>query len=108
MPSSRFFAASVLVAGAASALSAGPAAAVTVAPVPGGMQVDLTHNDTVWVSQTNVGGLLAGVPNVAVQSFGQTLTALSGLASLYPQGRVAFTVVGPLNSLNGTMEALAQ
>jgi hypothetical protein len=83
------------------------ASAVSVQPVAGGVQVDLSHEDTVWASQSHVGAFVAGLPNPAAASFGRTLDTLAELASQYPQGHVAFTVFGPLDNLSGTMTALA-
>lgn len=107
----RSLATGALLVGAATGLAvmgAGSAAAVTVQPVDGGVQVDLNHDDTVWVRDHNVGGMVAGLGSPAAASFGQSLTVLSQLASQFPQGRVAFTVFGPLDNLNGTMVALDQ
>ncbi|NUS43106.1 MAG: hypothetical protein HOQ24_05390 [Mycobacteriaceae bacterium] len=107
----RSFAAGAALAGALTCgvtLGAHTAAAATVAPIPGGVEVNLTHDDTVWVSQNKLGTMVSSLPNPAAGSFGQTLNTLSELASQYPQGRVAFTVVGPFDNLNGTMVALEQ
>jgi hypothetical protein len=86
-------------------MSAAPASALGITPVPGGYQVDLTHSETVWVNQNNIGRAAAGLPHPSAASFGQTLGSVASVAADYPQGRVSFTVFGPLNTLNGTMVA---
>lgn len=105
----RSLAAGAMVVGAASGLAVagmGSAAAADVRPLPGGVEVNLSHADTVWAHQQGVGKMIAGIPNPSVASFGTSLSALSELASTYPQGRVAFTVFGPFDQLSGTMVAL--
>ncbi|WP_194819281.1 hypothetical protein [Nocardia sp. XZ_19_385] len=105
----RSLVAGALIAGAASVfavLGAGSANAVAVTPLPGGLQVDLSPGDTRWVSQSNIGLALAGLPHPSAASFGQALDAAAEVSSAVPNGRVTFTVFGPLNELNGTMLAL--
>ncbi|WP_280238797.1 hypothetical protein [Nocardia abscessus] len=105
----RSIVAGALVAGAASifaALGAGSAGAVAVTPLPGGVQVDLSPADTVFVHQNNVGLALAGLPHPSAASFGQALDAAAEVSSSVPGGRVTFTVYGPFDQLNGTMLAL--
>ncbi|MCX5042636.1 hypothetical protein OG921_05555 [Aldersonia sp. NBC_00410] len=86
-------------------MAAAPASALGVTPVPGGVQVDLNHAETQWVSQNGVGVRTAGLPHPSAASFGQTLDSVAEVAAGYPQGWVSFTVFGPLDSLNGTMVA---
>jgi hypothetical protein len=110
MPLFRSIAAGALVAGAMSGCAVaacGSASAASVAPVSGGWQIDLDHDETVWAADNHVGTLFLGLPNPAAGSFGQTLNALSDLAARYPRGRVSITVFGPINNLSGTMTALA-
>ncbi|WP_024803645.1 hypothetical protein [Nocardia sp. BMG51109] len=98
-----------LIAGAASVLGvlgAGSANAVAVTPLPGGMQVDLTPSDTQFVHRSHIGQAISGLPHPSAASFGQALDAASGLSSQYPDGRVVFTVYGPVDQLSGTMLAL--
>lgn len=98
-----------LIAGAAGVLAmmgAGSASAASVTPLPGGVQVDLTHADTQWVAGNHFGQTLAGLPHPSAASFGQALDAAATLSSQYPDGRVVFTVFGPFDQLNGTMLAL--
>lgn len=105
----RSLVAGALIAGAASVfavLGAGSAQAVAVTPLQGGMQVDLSPADTAWVHQTHIGQAIAGLPHPSAASFGQSLDSAAALSSSVPNGRVTFTVYGPLNSLNGTMLAL--
>ncbi|WP_280454598.1 hypothetical protein [Nocardia brasiliensis] len=62
----RSLVAGALIAGAASVfamLGAGSAGAVAVTPLPGGVQVDLSPADTVWVAQNRFGQTLAGLPH---------------------------------------------
>ncbi|MEU8894432.1 hypothetical protein AB0C65_01100 [Nocardia sp. NPDC048505] len=75
-------------------------------PLPGGLQVDLTAADTQWVSQSHIGQAIAGLPHPSAASFGQALDAAAKVSASVPNGRVTFTVFGPLNELNGTMLAL--
>ncbi|WP_245547942.1 hypothetical protein [Nocardia pneumoniae] len=101
--------AGALVAGAASVfavLGAGSANAVAVTPLQGGVQVDLSPADTVWVHQTHVGLAIAGLPHPSAASFGQALDAAAQVSSSVPGGRVTFTVYGPFDQLNGSMLAL--
>ncbi|MFR9753186.1 hypothetical protein ACL02S_19415 [Nocardia sp. 004] len=101
--------AGALVAGAASVfavLGAGSAGAVAVSPLPGGIQVDLSPADTMWVHQNNIGSAIAGLPHPSAASFGQALGAAAQVSSSVPGGRVTFTVFGPFDQLNGTMLAL--
>ncbi|MBF6175586.1 hypothetical protein [Nocardia blacklockiae] len=105
----RKLVAGAMIAGAASVigvLGAGSANAVAVTPLPGGVQVDLSHGDTQWVHQSHLGQAISGLPHPSAASFGQALDAASGLSSQYPDGRVVFTVYGPFDQLNGTMLAL--
>ncbi|MEU7632740.1 hypothetical protein AB0B25_22910 [Nocardia sp. NPDC049190] len=105
----RSLVAGALVAGAASVfavLGAGSAGAVAVTPLPGGVQVDLSPADTVWVHQTHFGQTLAGLPHPSAASFGQALDAAAQVSSSVPGGRVTFTVYGPVDQLNGSMLAL--
>lgn len=105
----RSIVAGALIAGAASvfaALGAGSAGAVAVTPLPGGVQVDLSPADTAFVHQNNVGIAIAGLPHPSAASFGQALDAAAEVSTQVPNGRVTFTVYGPLNELNGTMLAL--
>ncbi|MFD0362616.1 hypothetical protein ACFQZZ_14305 [Nocardia sp. GCM10030253] len=98
-----------LIAGAASVfalLGAGSANAVAVTPLAGGVKVDLSPADTVWVHQSQFGKTIAGLPHPSAASFGQALDAAAGVSSSVPGGRVTFTVYGPFNELNGTMLAL--
>ena len=104
----RSFAAGALVFGAATAgvvMAAAPASALGITPVPGGYQVDLTHDETVWVSQNDIGRAAAALPHPSAASFGSTLGSVATVAAEFPQGRVSFTVFGPLDTLNGTMVA---
>lgn len=96
-------------AGAASVLAtvgAGSAGAVAVTPLPGGVRVDLSPADTRWVDQNNIGQMVAGVPHPSAPSFGQALDAAAAVSATYPNGRVTFTVFGPLHELSGSMLAL--
>lgn len=105
----RSLVAGALVAGAASVLAvlgAGSASAVAVTPLPGGVQVDLSPSDTRWVADTGFGRVVAGLPHQSAPSFGEALDAAAQLSAQYPNGRVTFTVFGPLHELNGTMLAL--
>ncbi|MGQ4599554.1 hypothetical protein [Nocardia sp. R6R-6] len=105
----RSIVAGALVAGAASVcavLGAGSANAVAVTPLPGGIQVDLSPADTVWVHQNHVGLAVAGLPHPSAASFGEALDAAAQVSSAVPGGRVTFTVYGPFDQLNGTMLAL--
>ena len=89
-------------------LGSGAASAVVVAPIPGGVQVELNHADTVWADQANIGATIASMPNVAAQSFGAGFDAATEIAAQLPQGRVGFTVVGPLSSPGGIIVILAE
>ncbi|WP_067655010.1 hypothetical protein [Nocardia harenae] len=105
----RSLVAGALIAGAASvfaAMGAGSAGAVAVTPLPGGVQVDLSPADTAFVAQNNVGRVVAGLPHPSAASFGQALDAAADVSVQVPNGRVTFTVYGPLNELSGTMLAL--
>ncbi|MFC3966090.1 hypothetical protein [Nocardia jiangsuensis] len=105
----RSLVAGALIAGAASvfaALGAGSAGAVAVTPLPGGVQVDLSPADTAFVHQNNVGLAIAGLPHPSAASFGTALDAAADVSTQVPNGRVTFTVYGPLNELSGTMLAL--
>ncbi|WP_330232164.1 hypothetical protein OHA40_06530 [Nocardia sp. NBC_00508] len=105
----RSIVAGALVAGAASVfavLGAGSANAVAVTPLQGGVQVDLSPADTVWVYQNRFGLTIAGLPHPSAASFGQALDAAAQVSSSVPGGRVTFTVYGPFDQLNGTMLAL--
>lgn len=105
----RSLATGVLIAGAASViatLGAGSAGAVAVTPLPGGVRVDLSPADTRWVHQNQFGHTLAGLPHPSAASFGQALDSAAAVSSEHPNGRVVFTVYGPLHQLNGTMLAL--
>ncbi len=105
----RKLVAGALVAGAASVLAvlgAGSASAVAFTPLPGGVQVDLTPGDTQWVHHTHFGDTLGALPHPSAASFGQALDSAADLSSKYPDGRVVFTVFGPLDQLSGTMLAL--
>lgn len=96
----------VAAASGAAVLGAGSASAVAVTPLPGGVQVDLNHGDTAWVNQTHFGRTIAVLPHPSAASFGQALDSAAALSSQYPDGRVVFTVYGPVDQLNGTMLAL--
>ncbi|QIS10819.1 MULTISPECIES: hypothetical protein [Nocardia] len=105
----RSLVAGALIAGAASLfgmLGAGSAGAVAVTPLPGGVQVDLSPADTVWVHQTHFGQVIAGLPHPSAPSFGAALDAAADVSASVPNGRVTFTVYGPFDQLNGTMLAL--
>ena len=100
----RSFAVGALAVGAATAMGlagAGSASAMGVSPLPGGVQVDLNHDETMWAQQHNVGGSIASIPNETAQSFGDTFGAATEVSSTYPQGRVTFTAYGPINELSG-------
>ncbi|RMI27983.1 hypothetical protein [Nocardia stercoris] len=101
--------AGMLIVGAASVLAtmeAGSASALALNPLPGGVEVDLSPGDTQWVHQTHFGLTMSRLPHPSAASFGQSLEAAANLSSQYPDGRVIFTVYGPLDQLNGTMLAL--
>ncbi|WP_280509258.1 hypothetical protein [Nocardia farcinica] len=105
----RSLVAGAFIAGAASVLAvlgAGSANAVAVTPLPGGVQVDLSHADTKWVADNNFGRVIGSLPHPSAPSFGEALDAAAELSSQYPTGRVTLTVFGPLDQLNGTMLAL--
>lgn len=105
----RSIVAGALIAGAAAvftSLGAGSASAVAVTPLAGGVQVDLSPADTAWVSQSRIGLTIAGLPHPSAASFGEALDAAATVSSAVPNGRVTFTVFGPLDQLNGTMLAL--
>ncbi|MFF0542143.1 hypothetical protein ACWEVD_09440 [Nocardia thailandica] len=105
----RSLVAGALIAGSAAVLGvlgAGQASAVAVTPLSGGVQVDLSPADTAWVSQSRIGLSIAGLPHPSAASFGQALDAAATVSSAVPNGRVTFTVYGPLDQLNGTMLAL--
>ncbi|MBD0324263.1 MAG: hypothetical protein ICV72_12895 [Aldersonia sp.] len=107
----RSLALGAVIVGAASAgavLAAAPASALGVSPLPGGVQVDLNHDETVWAHQNDIGTRAAGLPHPSAESFGTTLQAVTEAASQYPQGHVSFTVYGPLDNLNGTMVAFKE
>ena len=103
----RTIAVGALVAGAA-ALGVGSASALGLQPLPGGVQVDLSHDETMWVKDNNIGLAAAGLPHPSAESFGVTLQAVSEKASEYPAGRVSFTMIGPFDQLSGTMAAFEQ
>ena len=103
----RTFAVGALVAGAA-ALGVGSASALGLQPLPGGFQVDLSHDETMWVKNNNIGIAASGLPHPSAESFGLTLQAVSETASQYPAGRVSFTMFGPYDELSGTMAAFEQ
>ena len=88
--------------------SAATASALAVAPIPGGVQVDLNHADTVWAYQNNVGPAIASIPNPSLQSLGAALHETTWVASQLPAGRVSFTVEGPLNNLGGLIVVLEE
>ena len=105
----RKLAAGAIIAAAASGLAmlgAGSASAVGVTPLPGGVQVDLSPGDTQWVHQTHFGRTIGILPHPSAASFGQALDSAATLSSQYPDGRVVFTMYGPVDQLNGTMLAL--
>ena len=105
----RKLAAGAIIAAAASGLAllgAGSASAVGLTPLPGGVQVDLSPGDTQWVHQTHFGQTIGVLPHPSAPSFGQALDSAAALSSQYPDGRVVFTVYGPLDQLSGTMLAL--
>jgi hypothetical protein len=105
----RKLVAGALIAGAASVLAvlgAGSASAVSVTPVQGGLEVDLTPGDTQWVHQTHIGQVIGILPHPSAPSFGQALDSAADLSSQYPDGRVVFTMYGPIDQLSGTMLAL--
>jgi hypothetical protein len=105
----RKLVAGALIAGAASVLAvlgAGSASAVSVTPVQGGLEVDLTPSDTQWVHQTHIGQVIGSLPHPSAPSFGQALDSAADLSSQYPDGRVVFTMYGPIDQLSGTMLAL--
>ncbi|MBY8863149.1 hypothetical protein K7711_42240 [Nocardia sp. CA2R105] len=105
----RKLVAGALIAGAASVLAvmgAGSASAFALTPLPGGVQVDLTPGDTQWVHQTHIGQTIGFLPHPSAASFGQALDSAADLSSQYPDGRVVFTVYGPMEQLNGSMLAL--
>ena len=87
------------------ALGAGSASAVGITPLPGGVQVEFTHDETVWVDQSNVGLGIYAIPNPSAQSFGLTLDAAAALAQTFPQGRVSFSAFGPLEAPQGEIVA---
>jgi hypothetical protein len=89
------------------AAGVGAASAASVTPVTGGWQIDLNHVETVWTHDTGLGAVVAGLPTPAAVSFGRSLDNLTGLAAVYPQGRVSITIFGPIGDLSGTMTALA-
>lgn len=103
----RTFAVGVMVAGGA-VLGVGSASALGLQPLPGGFQADLTHDETMWVRDNNIGIAAAGLPHPSAQSFGLTLQAVSETAAQYPAGRVSFTMFGPFDELSGTMAAFEQ
>ncbi|CAM3102220.1 hypothetical protein [Skermania piniformis] len=95
-----------LVAGVASALAlfgAGTASAVEVTPLPGGVRVDLDHAESAWVYQNGIGFNMAKIPHPSARSFGSTLSSATGISSGYPDGRVSFTVYGPIDAPHGGM-----
>jgi hypothetical protein len=96
-----------LVAGAA-VLGVGSASALGLQPLPGGVQVDLSHDETMWVRDNNIGIAASRLPHPSAESFGYTLQAVSEKASEYPAGRVSFTMFGPFDQLSGTMVAFEQ
>ncbi|MFD4407220.1 hypothetical protein ACFWPH_31085 [Nocardia sp. NPDC058499] len=107
----RTLAAGAFIAGAASVLAtvgAGSAGAVAVTPMPdvGGVRVDLSPGDTQWVHNSNFGHMLAAIPHPSAPSFGMALDAAAAVSSAQPNGRVVFTVFGPLHELNGSMLAV--
>ena len=100
----RSFAVGALAIGALAGLGvtgAGSASAVGVSQLPGGVQVDLNHDETIWAQQHNVGGALANIPNPSAQSFGTTFGAATEASAEYPQGRVTFTAFGPITEPSG-------
>lgn len=107
----RYVATGAIVVGASAGLAvlgSGSASAIGVAPVPGGIAVDLSHAETVWAYDNNVGGAITGLPHPSAASFGLTFDSAAALALGYPQGRVGFTVLGPVNDLNGVIVAYAE
>ncbi|WP_245670722.1 hypothetical protein [Nocardia flavorosea] len=75
-------------------------------PDVGGVRVDLSPADTRWVHNSNFGHMLAAIPHPSAPSFGMALDAAAAVSSAQPNGRVVFTVFGPLHELNGSMLAV--
>jgi len=103
----RTLAVGALVTGAAAA-GVGSASALGLQPLPGGVQVDLSHDETMFVKNNNIGLAATQLPHPSAESFGVTLQAVSDKASEYPAGRVSFTMFGPFDQLSGTMAAFEQ
>ncbi len=104
----RSLAAGAVIAGAAaglSLLSAGSAAAIGITPYPGGVAVQLTHEETAWAHQAGVGAAIAALPHPAAESFGVTFASAAELALEHPKGRVGFTAEGPLDNPGGLIVA---
>ncbi len=107
----RSLAAGAVVIGASAGLGivgSGTASAIGIQPMPGGMQVDLNHDETLWAHQNNVGAAVGNIPNPSAQSFGVAFDGATALSSTYPKGRVSFSVFGPLNDLGGYIVAFEE
>ncbi|TSE01088.1 hypothetical protein FOS14_04900 [Skermania sp. ID1734] len=91
-----------------SVVGAGSASALGITPLPGGVEVDLNHAETVWAHDNHVGIAMARLPHPSAESFGQTFESAVALSSQYPAGRVSFTAYGPLDDLSGTMVAFKE
>ncbi|KAA0023062.1 hypothetical protein [Antrihabitans cavernicola] len=89
-------------------LGAGSASALGVTPLPGGVQVDMNHDETVWAHQNKVGAVVAGLPSAAAKSFGTTLDAATELSQTYPKGRVSFSAFGPITDPSGVIVAFEE
>lgn len=89
-------------------LGAGSASALGVTPIPGGVQVDLSHSETVWAHQNNVGSAVAGLPGPAAKSFGSTFDAATELSQEFPKGRVSFSAIGPITDPSGVIVAFEE
>ncbi len=107
----RSLAAGAVVIGASAGLGivgSGTASAIGIQPLPGGMQVDLNHDETLWAHQNNVGAAVGNIPNPSAKSFGVAFDGATELSSMYPKGRVSFSVFGPLNDLGGYIVAFEE
>ncbi len=107
----RSLAAGAVVIGAGAGIAiagSGTASAIGFQPLPGGVQVDLNHAETVWAHQNNVGAAVGNIPNPSAQSFGVAFDGATELSSMYPKGRVSFSVIGPLNDLGGFIVAFEE
>ncbi|MDG3009855.1 hypothetical protein G4X40_06810 [Rhodococcus sp. D2-41] len=92
-------------------LGSGVASAASVVPEPGGVTLNLSHDETVAVSNGHVGQILGAMPtllnlydNVGAP-YGEDLAVLAHHSASTPAGHLSLSFYGPVNDISWGMVA---